>query len=168
MSNDAKRLARDLGNSLSYDYDEARSVVATKLLTRERVKLEVVAADSAANTTVSANVLYSASMPRAGRVINGGGVVGSNVTANASNYKVISIADQTGAVLATQNTTPTANSGTGNLVAGTPFTIAANVTTDNSARFAAGDVLYVTTAIGGTGVQMPLTAYFVDVEWEGV
>lgn len=167
MSNDAKRLARDLGNSLSYDYDEGRSVVATKLLTRERISLQVVAADSAANTTLSANVQYSAAMLRAGRVVSGVGVVGSNVTANASNYKVISIADQSGAVLATQNTQPTANGGTGNLVAGTPFTIEANTTTDNSARFAAGDVLYVTTAVGGTGVQMPLTAYYVDVEWEG-
>lgn len=168
MSNDAQRFARDLGNSLSYDYDEARSVVATKLVIRERIKLGTLPADSAANTTVSANVQYSASMPRAGRVVAAGGYVASNVTANASNYKVLSVADQAGLVLATSNTQPTANSGTGNLVAGTVFTIEANTTNDNSARFAAGDILFVTEAVGGTGVQMPLTSYFVDVEWEGV
>jgi hypothetical protein len=166
--NDASRLARDVGNIMSYDYTLERAVVAVKGLIRERLFFPVVPVDALANTTVAANVNYSLVMPKAGRVINAGLISSANVTSNATAYKVLSIHSQAGVALATQNTQPTANSGTGNIVVGTATTILANTTTDNSARFAAGDPLYVVTEIASTGVALGITRWYVDVEWEGV
>jgi hypothetical protein len=168
MSNDALRLARDLGNLTSNDYSASGKEAARELVIRERLMFPALPADGAANTTVAANVAYGRVMRKAGRVLNGGIIVGTNVTANVTNYKTIAIKDQAGAALASINTVPTVNSGTGDLVALVPTTFAANTTDANSARFAENDVLVPVIGVGGTGVQMPITAYFVDVEWEGI
>ena len=164
--NDAARFARDMGNITSNDYDGDPRTAAKEFTIRERLHFPVLPADSAANTTVAANVQYGRTARHSGRVVLAGIVVGTNVTADAADYKVISIEDQDGNVLATVNTQDTANSGTGNLTALTTVTFAANTDTANAAAFSENDFLVPVIGIGGSGVQMPLTAYWIDVEWE--
>ncbi len=162
-TNDAQRIARDLGNLTSNDYDETGGgkLAMAKMVQRARLYFPVLPADGAANTTVAATTLYSLVPKRAGRVIQAGIMPLSNVTAHDTNYKVLSIHDAAGNVLATANTTTT---GTGNLTAKTVKTFDGSATP----TFDADEGLFVVVAIAASGVQMPASLYFIDVEWSSV
>ena len=91
------------------------------------------------------------------------------VTANATNFATITIAKRTaGGAAQTVATIPVTPSGSGNLVAFTPFVATPAMITYTNTQLALGDLLTITIAQSGTGLALTgattLLAVSIDLE----
>lgn len=170
--NDSSRIARGLANleAACSDYTGSKTAAARSFV---RKTYHVQAASVLANgdDAIVANAAPSVFFKNPVRVM---GVTLQNrvaVTANVTNYmnfslKPVSGVGVIGNTIATITTKPTANSGTGNLVAGQKFSLVVDTTTSND-RVAANTWVGIAVAPTAAGVAVGAMSWAIDVEEEG-
>lgn len=171
--NDMRRIADALTNlensSTAYDTTPGKAAVT---LIRRSIPFSVAAVNANGNNVVAANA--SPSMHRAianGRVLGAYFLPTANATAHAANNAQIGVVKleangvPVSTALATANTAPTANGGTGNIVLGVDAAL--TVASGANARFTKGQILAPQVTMNSAGVALAAGTIQIDVELEG-
>jgi len=172
--NDASRIGDQIAALAASDrYFTNDTKKAGRRLVRRTYYIGQVAATNAnGSNAVLANANPCIRLPVAGRILAAYGVADTAATAATTNNATIAIlplnatTGVSGTAVATITSNTSANSGTGNIVVGVPFTITAAA--GDTARYAANTVLAPQVSQNGSGVAMGKVAFTIDVEEEDV
>lgn len=154
----SKLLLRSVGGNSA-----SRAAAASTV--REYERSVFMAASIAATTTMAVTVDDSTSQPiRLSQVTF---VPNSALTANATNYKILSVVWNNGnggsdTVLMRINTTPTANGGTGNMTAQRRYTLNTVSATD----IPSGSMVQFKVSHAGTGVALPIGSVIIKADFK--
>jgi len=171
--NDSSRISDGLAKleASNPNYSGSKTAAARSLIRKTFCITQVASVLANGDDAIVANVAPSVYFKNAARIM---GVTVQNrvaMTANVTNYQNFSIKPVSnvgviGNTIASITTKPSANSGTGNLVAGQKFSLVVDTTTSND-RVAAGTWVGVAIAPTAAGVAVGATSWAIDYEEEG-
>lgn len=171
--NDASRIADALANleASSTEYDGSKPLVARNVI-RRSVTFPTSAVNANGSNVVLANAGSLFRAPANGKVLSAYFFPQAGLTEHASNNAQITVKTLfangwANAVIATANTAPVVNGGTGTMVAGGQYAVPANSTTTSSYRFSKGEMIGVTITENASGVAVPAGTIQLDYELEG-